>query len=101
MTEDRSSAAANPVHRAVWARGVTLQEFDSTEPLIAPAVREVMNRSLEVTRRHKEGRSLYGPSGCIAPDVIAELGTAGYWGLRASTAHVGAGANLQTLVQFV
>jgi len=101
VIEDRLSVAANPVHRAVWTRGVTLQDFDSMEPVIAPAIREVMSRSLAAVRRHKESRSLYGTGGSIAPAVIAELGAAGYWGLRASVAHGGAGANLQTLVQFI
>ncbi len=101
MIEDRLSVPANPVQRALWTRGVALQEFDSSEPVVTAAVREVMTRSLAVAYRHKKSRSLYGPGGGIAPEVVADLGVAGYWGLRASAAHGGAGANLQALTQFV
>ena len=99
--EERGDVASSPVHRAVWAHDVAPQTFDSVTPAVAPTVRAVMDASLAVVRRHREARSLYGSDGVIAPAVIEALGAAGYWGLRASPAFGGAGANFQALAQFI
>ena len=98
---DRSKVESSPVHRVIWDHGAGLDAFDSAAPDLPASVRAVMDQSLAVVRRHKEARSLYGPDGAIASEVVAELATAGYWGLRASPAYGGAGASFQALAGFL
>ena len=60
-----------------------------------------MDRSLAAVRRHKQAGTRYGPDGIIAPELVADLAQAGYWGLRASPTYGGAGANIRALAQFI
>lgn len=99
--EERWRVESSPIHRAIWERSVGVEAFDSAALELSQRVRTVIDRSLGIVRRHKETRSLYGPDGVVAPVVIAELAAAGYWGLRASPAFGGAGANLQILAHSI
>lgn len=92
---------SSPVHRAIWERGVGLEAFDSAAMELPASVRAVMERSLAVVRRYKENRSLYGTDGSVTQEVVADLAAAGYWGLRASPAYGGYGANFQALMPFL
>ncbi len=101
MTEERWQVERSPVHRAMWEHDASIEAFDSAALQLPTPVRAVMDRSLAIARRHKQAGSLYGPDSAIAPRVIVELAEAGYWGLRASPAYGGAGANFQALAQFI
>ncbi len=71
----------SPAHRAVWDRGVPVELFASTAPQTPAEVQAVMDASVEVVRRHRDGGTLHNAEGKIADVVLTELGDAGYWGL--------------------
>lgn len=101
MEAERWKVESSPTHRAIWEHGVDLGVFDSRAPELPASLRAVMDQSLAVVRRHQEARSRYGADGTVAPEVIADLATAGYWGLRVGVAHGGAGASFQALAAFI
>jgi alkylation response protein AidB-like acyl-CoA dehydrogenase len=71
----------SPAHRAVWDGGVPAELFTSA-PVTTPAdVQATMDASVEVVRRHRAAGTLHNSEGKIADAVLAELGSAGYWGL--------------------
>src|SRR5262245_11712283 len=49
----------SPAHRAVWDDGVPVDLFQSEPVATPPAVQGVMDASIEVVRRHRDGGSLY------------------------------------------
>jgi len=98
--EDGWKVESSPVHQAIWRHG-GIEAFDSADPDVPGSVRAVMDRSLATVLRHKQARTRYGPDGIIAPELVADLAQAGYWGMRASPAYGGAGANIRALAQFV
>ena len=98
--EQRWKVESSPVHHAIWRHG-GVEAFDSSAPDLPGPVRAVMDRSLAAVRRHKQAGTRYGPDGIIAPELVADLADAGYWGLRASPTYGGAGANIRALAQFI
>ena len=71
----------SPAHRAVWDRGVPADLFLSTPPKTPPDVQKVMDDSVAVLQRHVAAGKLHNDEGKIAEAPLAELGSAGYWGL--------------------
>lgn len=97
----RYQTVNSPAHRAIWDRTVPAEEFSSA-PTPPPAeVRQVMEASLEVVRRHKEAGDLYGDDGRVREEVLAELGEAGYWGLLVSKEHGGVGSEFTVVAKFL
>src|SRR5438309_1150982 len=71
----------SPVHKAVWEGRVPLDLF-APPPLPASAPCDAaMEKSLEVVRRRRADDTLYDERGKCHPDMIRELGEAGYWGM--------------------
>jgi alkylation response protein AidB-like acyl-CoA dehydrogenase len=71
----------SPAHRAVWDRGVPVELFASAAAEAPADVQAVMDASIEVVRRHRDGGTLLNQDGKIDDAVLADLGAAGYWGL--------------------
>src|SRR5215213_8583742 len=82
----------SPAHRAVWDRGVPVELFQSEPVATPPAVQKVMDDSIAVVRRHRDSGTLHNSEGKIADGVLADLGTAGYWGLLVDKEFAGSGA---------
>jgi alkylation response protein AidB-like acyl-CoA dehydrogenase len=96
----RRRTEGSPVHRAVWEGKAPLDLFDPP-PLPASAPCDpVMQRSLEVVRRHREARTLYGPDGKLARAVIDDLAAAGFWGMLISPEYGGQGAPFARFARF-
>ena len=93
--------ANSPAHRAVWDDGVPVDLFQSTPPATPPAVQEVMDASIEVVRRHRDGGTLYNDEHKIADQVLADLGKAGYWGLLVDPQYGGSGAPFASFAPFL
>jgi alkylation response protein AidB-like acyl-CoA dehydrogenase len=91
----------SPVHRAVWERGVPVDLFTSTPPVTPPDVQKVMDDSIAVARRHYETGTLYNSEDKIDEAALADLGSAGYWGLLVDKEYGGAGAPFSSFAPFL
>ncbi len=91
----------SPAHRAIWDRRVPAEEFVSRPPEPSEGMKRVMEASLEVVRRHKAADTLHNRDGRIREEVLAELGTAGYWGMLVALEYGGAGAKFSTVAAFL
>lgn len=95
-TTDRRLRASSPVHRAVWDRTVPVELFDTEEPLLSPAVRQIVTTARAAVERRVTDGTVYGADGVISTELIAELAGAGFWGLRAAPEYGGSGASFST-----
>ncbi len=91
----------SPVHRAVWDRGVPVELFLSTPPKTPPHVQKVMDDSVAAVQRHKSAGTLVNDEGKIAEPVLADLGSAGYWGLLVGEEYGGTGAPFNSFAPFL
>ena len=91
---------ASPVHRAVWERDVPLELFATPPAAASHPADVVMQRSLEVTRRRVESKTLRDERSKVSEESMRELGQAGYWGLLISPEFGGHGGALRTLRSF-
>jgi alkylation response protein AidB-like acyl-CoA dehydrogenase len=91
----------SPAHRAVWDRGVPAELFLSTPPKTPPDVQKVMDDSIAVARRHREGGTLLNSDGKLDEQVLSDLGGVGYWGLLVDKEHGGSGAPFSSFAPFL
>jgi alkylation response protein AidB-like acyl-CoA dehydrogenase len=91
----------SPVHKAVW-EGRTPLELFTVSPL-PPASRcdPAMGKSLEIVRARREQGTLYDDHGKLAPDLLRELGDAGYWGMLIDQQYGGQGAPFARFAPFL
>jgi alkylation response protein AidB-like acyl-CoA dehydrogenase len=91
----------SPVHKAVWDGRTPLDLF-GPPPLPASAPCDAaMERSLEILRRRRQEGRFYDERGKIAPDLLAELGGAGYWGMLIDPKYGGQGAPFARFARFL
>jgi alkylation response protein AidB-like acyl-CoA dehydrogenase len=91
----------SPIHRAVWDRDLPVELFTPEPPAVPEPCARVMERSLEVVRRHRDAGTLHNERGKIADAVFRELGEAGYWGLLVDREYGGQGAPFAAFAQFL
>ena len=91
----------SPIHRAVWERQLPVELFEAALESTPPDVQQVMSRSLDVVRRHRDAKTLHNADGKVAEPVLKELGTAGYWGLLVDREYGGTGAPLRSFMAFL
>jgi alkylation response protein AidB-like acyl-CoA dehydrogenase len=91
----------SPAHRAVWERGVPVDLFTSTPPKTPPDVERVMDDSVVALRRHVQAKTLQNEEGKISEAALADLGTAGYWGLLVDKEYGGSGAPFSSFAPFL
>jgi len=98
---ERHRTAASPVHRAVWDGKVPLDLFEPP-PLPASASCDVvMQKSLDVVKRRFESRTMHDANSKLHPDLLRELGEAGYWGMLIEPKYGGQGAPFQRFTNFL
>jgi alkylation response protein AidB-like acyl-CoA dehydrogenase len=97
----RYRTGSSPIHRAVWEAVVSAEQWSLPSQPASPAAETVMNRSLEVVRRHREAGALLGPDGKISEEVLQELGAVGYWGLLIEPKYGGAGVSFSRFAPFL
>jgi alkylation response protein AidB-like acyl-CoA dehydrogenase len=97
----RYRTASSPVHRAVWDRKVPLELFCPEAPAPSTACAQVMERSLEIIRRHHELGTLFCERGKLSTTVLDDLAVAGYWGLLIDPKYGGSGASFASFARFL
>ncbi len=100
-THPRMELEQSPIFRAVWSDTVPHELFTVDRAEMSPAVRERLDRSIDVVRRRRAAGTLYDGRGIVSEDTMRELATAGYWGLRFDPRFGGAGASFAMLAQAI
>lgn len=88
---DKGNSSASCIHRLLWG-DVSLAEFAAVEPEFDPRVEEIFQATLAALIKNRDEGTLYGEDEKISAKTIADLGKAGYWGLRVPKEYGGAGA---------
>lgn len=91
----------SPIHRAVWDRKVPLELFGPPQLAGSAPCDAAMERSIAVVRARRESRTLHDERGKISPDLLGELGAAGYWGMLIAPEHGGQGAPFARFAAFL
>jgi alkylation response protein AidB-like acyl-CoA dehydrogenase len=91
----------SPIHRAAWDRALPVELFQAEAESTPSDVAEVMNRSLDVVRRHRAGGTLLNAENKIADQVLNDLAAAGYWGLLVDRQYGGCAAPLTSFMPFL
>jgi len=97
----RFQTVNSPIHRAVWERKLPVELFTSLPPQTPPEVERVMQNSLDVVRRHREGGTLLDANKKITDRVLSDLAAAGYWGLLVDRQYGGSGAPFTSFATFL
>jgi alkylation response protein AidB-like acyl-CoA dehydrogenase len=97
----RFQTVNSPIHRAVWERRLPAELFAPPDHETPLEVARVMDDSLAVVRRHRQSGSLLDERGKISRLVLAELATAGYWGLLVDKEYGGSGAPFRSFAPFL
>jgi alkylation response protein AidB-like acyl-CoA dehydrogenase len=91
----------SPAHRAVWDRGVPIDLFTSSAPKTPQDVQRVMDDSIAVVQRHQQAGTLLNEDGKIPENVLADLASAGYWGLLVGDEYGGVGSPFSSFAPFL
>ncbi len=97
----RYRTAGSPVHRAVWDRAVPIVLFCPQAPAASAGCEQVMERSLEIIKRHRDSGTLFGDQAKLSSAVFEDLAGAGYWGLLIDPEYGGGGASFASFARFL
>lgn len=98
----KHSTSASPAHRIIWEKVAPLELFRAAEPpQPSESCKKVMDKSVEVVRRHREAGTVYDENRKVSRQVFSELGQAGYWGMLVDKKYGGQGAPLQIFGPFL
>ncbi len=91
----------SPAHRAVWDPEFPVDLFQPKPVETDSQSRAVMDRSLEVVRRHVAAGTLMNEDNKISDTVLSDLAQAGYWGLLVSREYGGSGTPFRSFAPFL
>lgn len=91
----------SPAHRAVWDRGVPVEEFDSSPVTIDPEIKKVMDDAVAVVKRHQKAGTVHNDEGKITEQVMQDLADVGYWGLLVDKQYGGSGTPFAAFAAFI
>jgi alkylation response protein AidB-like acyl-CoA dehydrogenase len=98
----KHSTTASPAHRIVWENVAPLELFRAKEaPAPSDSCKKVMEKSVELVRRHRDAGTVFDENRKISKSVLKELGDAGYWGMLVDKNYGGQGAPLQIFGPFL
>jgi alkylation response protein AidB-like acyl-CoA dehydrogenase len=92
---------ASPAHRAVWDKGVPIDLFISTDPVVPADAKKVMDDSVNVIMKHRKANTLMDQNRKITTQVFEELGGVGYWGLLVDKKYGGTGVDFASFARFL
>ncbi len=81
MFAAKYQTAASPIHRAIWKRRVSLEQFNFPSAAMSDSINQSMNRAVTLINRRKRDGQLLDSRNKIREEVLQELGKTGYWGL--------------------
>ena len=93
--------ANSPAHRAIWDGDIPTELFQCEADIPSEDVGHVVQKSLDIVRRHRDKGTLINDAGKITEQVLGELGNAGYWGLLVGTKHGGSGASMRQFAEMI
>ncbi len=91
----------SPAHRAIWEHPLSAELFESPAENTPADVLRVMDRSLEIVRRHRSAGSLLNEQGKITTRVMQDLAECGYWGLLVDQQYGGSAAPFRSFAPFL
>ena len=91
----------SPAHRAIWDRGVPVDDFLPGEEHTPADVQKVMDDSVAIVDRHRADGTLFNEDQKIAASVLADLGDVGYWGLLIPKEYGGSGTPFRSFAPFL
>ena len=91
----------SPCHRAIWDKDIPIDLFTARDEATPPDVQAVMDKSIEVVRKHRRANTILDEHGKIRDDVLNELADAGYWGLLVDKEFGGSGAPFRSFAPFL
>lgn len=98
---DQYKTVNSPIHRAVWDRVVPTELFAPQLSIPQQDVATVVDRSLEIVRKHRRGGTLLDEQQKISDQVLSELGAVGYWGLLVGRQYGGSGATMRDFTRMI
>jgi alkylation response protein AidB-like acyl-CoA dehydrogenase len=101
MFARRYQTSNSPVHLAVWGHELPVDLFRPRPAEVPERCQQVMDRSLEVVRRHKAAGTLLDENKKVAESVLRDLAEAGYWGLLVAPEYGGSGAPFSAFAPFL
>ncbi|MEQ8787742.1 MAG: acyl-CoA dehydrogenase family protein [Pirellulaceae bacterium] len=101
LFQEKYQTVHSPVHVAVWERHTPIEHFQDTDEHTPADVQKVMDDSVEVVRRHREGGTLMNADRKICENVLRDLGEVGYWGLLVDKQYGGSGAPFRSFAPFL
>lgn len=98
----KHSTTASPAHRIIWEKVAPLELFRAGDaPKPSDSCQKVMDKSVEVVRKHRDAGTVYDEQRKVSKQVFTELGEAGYWGMLVDKKYGGQGAPLQVFGPFL
>ena len=91
----------SPCHRAIWEKDVPIELFTAKDEATPTEVQAVMDRSIDVVRKHRRGKSILDDRGKIREEVLGDLAEVGYWGLLVDSEYGGSGAPFRSFAPFL
>ena len=77
---ERYQTTGSPIHRAIWDRAISPEQWTAEPPTTSSQVQGVMQASLDVVRQRAQG-VLLDADGKVSEETLHDLADAGYWGL--------------------
>ena len=93
--------AQSPAHRAIWDTRVPTDLFQCHSEILSEDVEHVIQKSLNVVRKHSDQGTLLNQAGKISDIVLDDLGNAGYWGLLVDKQYGGTGASMKQFSKMI
>jgi alkylation response protein AidB-like acyl-CoA dehydrogenase len=101
MFAARFQTVNSPIHKAIWDKSLPTELFNQPAAKTPSDVQQIMDRSLDVVRRHRQAGTLLDSNKKITDTVFGELASAGYWGLLVDRENGGSGAPFSSFAAFL
>lgn len=98
---EKYQTAGSPVHKAIWDASFPLELFVTNSTPTPPEIERVMDRCVEIVKRHRAAGTLHGPDEKMTDAVLGDLATAGYWGLLVDKKYGGSGVAFSAFAKFL